>query len=345
MISNANHRSGKGAIRHIIGLVLPILVLSCSSRGIEEVPEFDCNCTSSFHYDILERKVVLPSSYDTEEFKERLIEQMMAGFGEEPGDGFWYGMFDFRYDFYPRLIESFTFEADTDFVLLAYYPCETREKPDGSRRHSTGGPKRLFFAGYVKSTNGLYLLSDGFGPSAEESFNRMLNESGSVPHLSEVCRASLLLKVKYAQSKLAVVRNRKDVDAWYNFTVRRSTDVSDELLRSGFVTFFPSRDSGVREYVDRFSSADSVGGLPASYKNRPIKPPSVSLLADTFHVVLTVYASLFPDISEELATWEVAFEGTGEVISMRYLEPPVIAIRNGPFDFPGNPHYADEEPD
>jgi hypothetical protein len=316
-----------------------MVISSCTESQDSVAPGEGCgNVTTSFNEhivrppifkDLIEDLIDTSASlspYDTPEFKDRVVSLMMAGYGREESEEYQYGYYDFELEKYPLLTHSCEFEADTDFVLLTYYPFGAKVLPDGSKepaKINTGGPKQNFYVGYVKSLDEVYLLSDGFGPSIEEVFNRMQIESGGSPHLREICKAALLARLKGCRGELiAVIDSYDDIRVWIDRWSLKSSEYlpRDWLARNALFTFFPSRDSIYVKCRDcmliAHTSWESKYGSDCQ-----ITPPTVVHEGDSTTVVLTVHLVKLA-LMEGVVTWQVVFDNSGAVLSMRIIDYP-----------------------
>lgn len=259
--------------------------------------------------------------YDQPEFRARVVELMMAGYGREYSDEYRFGRYDFRMRKYPFLRELSQFSADTDFVFLTYYPHGAKDTNGTMTPYwwDTGGPKQSFHAGYVKSIDEVYLLSEGFGPKIDDVFRHMHSESGGHPRLHPICKTALLIRLKYTGGlHTAVVYNHEDLDAWTNRLWLGLGDLPSEWLKQNSVVVFnPSTDSVYMSYVDSLSA--DIRRKSAFPKDREIVQPSVVRKGDSTVVTLTTQAVRF---GEQIITWQVGFDDSDSLLFIRTVGEP-----------------------
>jgi hypothetical protein len=304
-------------------LVLLSLFISSPASGSDEVLEF-CDIERTMFcrniHEVLDGSYPCTSRFASSEIRDEAARQLMVGFQEGDHDKYWY--WDLHFDHYdgPWPITVNEFEQDTNFVLIEFIASDSTQSP---------GPYGTYFFGYIKPTGKLYLLADGFGSTVEECFNTMVKESGGIPNLPPVCRATLLLKLKYRLGTFAVVFDQADADLWYSKLYDLGRCLSSEWRKSRYlIEIAPAHDE---EYVRCVDSLHEAGvraftsqGLPmdsASSTNVELAPPTLSVMGDTCIVRLSVCVFLFSD--RDVATWEIRMSKDGYVLSMDYVSKPI----------------------
>lgn len=315
-------------MRHVLVNVLLWAAMTGGSAAeepkIETVP---CLYHRVYHlglkemFDLMSKPDSACSPYDTEEFKEQLIEQMMEGFGRDASDGYYFTDRDFRDVYFARLIDVYEFEEDADFLLLVY----SIDRRPGQGFVSPSDALRID-AGYVVSSKKLYLLRKGFGRTIEERFNLILEENDGTPTLLPVCKAVLMTRLMYRGGMLAIVDTWCDSKVWIKaYSKLLPDDLPKEWLgTNALFPFYPSIDSvllsalemtiddpcknvQLNPYMDEIvaEAKDSV----------QLSPLSVSRCGDTTFVQLTTHHVTGSD--GEIATWEVAISVAGFVLFVR----------------------------
>lgn len=320
-----------------------IVAVSCARKQGSDLHFSDCANIATRHYDAGTDSILIPSQYDTDEFKSRLVRLLMAGSGKRKSERYYLTDVDFEYKKYPLLEASIVFEDDSDFVVLAYDPCG--RLADGTRHWmSSASPKGLFYAGYVKSSDKLYLLMDGFGPSVEEVFTRIRAENEGTPHLSHICKAALMVRMKYWHGAMAIVRSYDDLDAWANQLAIYIHFPLDWVwnTRNSLFTFFPADDTSYTRGFEEYKSEGfrTYSFIPKDWVS--LEPPSVIHESDSTIVTMFVHVlGVFPEL-QEVAKWEVVFDKADSVTAMRYLPTRVWCSGLRPYYHrldSGSPYY------
>jgi hypothetical protein len=297
---------------------------------------FDWNACPSVrmvrHYIFESDSVLVATPWDSEQFKQALVDQLIAGKGKRPEDGFYYSGVDFEDYKYPVLSHSIEFSADSDFVILIYAPAGRRKGPDGRLETSIDGFNRPIVACLIRSTGRVYLMTDGFGAPLVEGYNRMRSENGGMPDLEPLSAATLLIKLAYSYTGgMAIVESWEDVFAWCNVKYSRVRRVAGRDDPDPFPTFFPARIEEIRRASDSLGDCQSREFTRSYVEAVEIAPPSVCTFPDSTVVRLTVFVGWH---GWELSSWRVVFSSGGDVLSMRYEHPPGGTLEHSPYCTP-----------
>jgi hypothetical protein len=239
----------------------------------------------------------VPSPYDTDTMRRRIVDLVR----------------DHEYDAEQLFLNAtYEFEGDSDFVLLHYVFPRTR----------TAGIR----FGYVRSSDRLYILQDGFGSSLEEQFNRMVTENPGVPDISPLCKAALLVTLKYRFAPTAIIETPEDVFAAIATFELPTPEIPVDLLGGvGLYMFLPSRDSSLMSWVlpkwqvnPHNSRAEKFAVLLECVG---VRPPTINRSASGAAVLLSVYNY---QVRGEIARWRVEFDNEGRMVYMWYDEPPLL---------------------
>jgi hypothetical protein len=268
----------------------------------------------------------VPSKYDTDEIREavsKLLENLNRK--PEPITGSSFRWYEYTTD-KMALRNAIEFEDDSDLVLLIYeFSTVMTHIP------------RVHIA-YVKPHTSFFVLEDGFGLSLEEHYNEMVEASPGALGLPLLCRACLLVTLKYDLGTTVIIERAEDIylaATWFGTPPERMP-----FKFCGpywFYSMLPSRDSDFvswampiwrssREGDVRFDSdmrrvLDSLG----------VKAPDVEVKDSLTVVTLSVYNFV---ISGEVANWRLEFLANGRLRYMWYAEPPI-------WRFPG---WGEESP-
>ena len=128
---------------------------------------------------------------------------------------------------------EYEFASDTDLVLLKYEVYPSRP---------------YLFVAYLKSSGKMYPLADDYAAPVDSQFNRFLWDNPAVLNLSPVCRASLLVSLKYGGRGIWVLDSIIDLIAAEAIGFARPPDSS--LSFHDLFVFAPSRDSVLMSFFN-----------------------------------------------------------------------------------------------
>jgi hypothetical protein len=248
----------------------------------------------------------VPSRYDTPKLREALVPFV------HQCAPCWFYHREFRAidltSYNLALRAEYEFPSDTDLVLLKYevYPSYS-----------------YLFVAYLKSSGKMYPLADDYAAPVDSQFNRLLADNPALLSLSPVCRASLLVSLKYGGRGIWVLDSIIDLMAAEAIGFARPLDGS--LSFHELFVFAPSRDSVLMSFFNWWEYRwmdESFSMLHRSHyeDSLTIEEP----LVQTGQSVDTVSLTVCDRYYGELARWMVVFAKDGTVHFLDYVGKPIF---------------------
>ena len=263
----------------------------------------------------------VPSRYDTPELREALVPFLRQC------DNAWFYHPDFRAadltSYNLALRAEYDFADDTDLVLLKYevYPSHA-----------------YLFTAYLKSSHKIFPLADAYSAPVESQFNRLVEANTALLNLSPVCRASLLVSLKYGGRGIWVLDSIVDLMAAEAIEFARPLDGS--LSFHELFVFAPSRDSMLMSFFDwgKYRPMD----WSFSMLHRRHYEDSLTIeepLVQTGEFADTVFLTVCDRLYGELARWKVVFAKDGTVRFLDYVSKPIFTMTGTEFCPRCSPYY------
>jgi hypothetical protein len=219
---------------------------------------------------------------------------------------------------YMKLMAEYEFPNSPDFVLLKY-------------EHGT---RKILFVGYIKSTERWYFLSNEFGNSLIDTYNRMIDENPGIINLSPLCRSRLLLKLRHSSELIVFINSEDDLTRAFILFVPRfllflneypgfiGLEVKQELYFSsisdnrGLERMYNSFDqkdtlvilfhNHVNDFLDKYGDSITFGNNIQEYRNGATS------------IIETVYTCSSGFISR----WEIKISENGKILSLNCIVGP-----------------------
>ncbi|MFH1891873.1 MAG: hypothetical protein ABIK83_04240 [Candidatus Zixiibacteriota bacterium] len=279
------------------------------------------------HRDLSTDSLIVTSYYDSDEFKSKVSERLALGYGGEEAQDYWWGDIDFRVNRF-KLLTSTTFGESTDFVLLSYYLDTLSLYSEGrliTIKRSSFGP---VFVGYEKDSKQTYVYADRMGKAFDSVFNSMQSEADDVRDLPLVCKAALLLQLKYRVGRTVIVDSWSDVEAWGAISGSLASLPPKWDQENRVFVFFPSKDIALmnataearRDRIKFMSKVDRwVEDFARAKDSVQLEAPKVIAGDDSVTVIISAYSYV---TNGEVATWKVVFSKSGILRYIGYNELP-----------------------
>jgi len=301
----------------------------------------DCMPIPGLCRDVYSDTLVSPSTFDATEFKSRLPSLLNVGLGKKGIVGYEYYMLDFEEE--PLTLRaSYSFECDSDFVLLEYYI---------SKWYPPIGP---FYFGYIKSSDKLYVISRGFGLTPVQAINAMRSENDGAPHLPYLCLAALTVKMIYGKGVVIILNSPEDLDLWFSIADPFPRDSACDpfnvcqppflLSTYDYITQVLGLDVVEQEITSnlstRFAPEDKIGNYDlVDSEYIPFHQPSIRSVGDTITVEFYTYAA---GTYLEYARWRAIILTDGTIVSCWYMDHPLNSLLDFiPIHDHGSPYYRD----